>query len=97
MRTKLALGLGSVALLAAAPQAQDKTTKPKAVRAARIVAAPTGNQAPSQEELIKRRDQKMSEAWIQNAAWIPDFDKARETAREENKKILAYFTRSYSP
>lgn len=49
------------------------------------------------EELAKRRDQKLAEPWLKKAAWITDYDKAREQAKKSGKVIFAYFTRSYAP
>ena len=49
---------------------------------------------PTQEELRKRRDAKLAGAWVKNAAWISDYDQAREVAKAKDQKIFAYFTRS---
>lgn len=49
------------------------------------------------EELIKRRDQKLAEPWLKKAAWITDYDQAKEEAKKSKKIIFAYFTRSYAP
>jgi hypothetical protein len=54
-------------------------------------------QLPPQEELQKRLDAKLSQAWIQANPWITDYDAARQKAKETGKPIFAYFTRSYSP
>ncbi len=54
-------------------------------------------QPPSQEELVKRREAKLKEAFLAKAPWISDFDKAREESKKSAKPIFAYFTRSYSP
>ena len=51
----------------------------------------------SQESLIAKKEQKLAEAWIKNANWILDYDKAREIAKKEQKLIFTYFTRSYAP
>lgn len=53
--------------------------------------------AVAQDALVAKRDAKLAESWVQKADWITDFDKARETAKESEKLIFAYFTRSYSP
>lgn len=50
----------------------------------------------SQEDLIKKRDKKLSEEWLKNADWVTDYTKAREAAKKANKLIFAYFTRSYA-
>jgi hypothetical protein len=55
-----------------------------------------GRGAPSQEELIKRRDAKLAEAWVSEGGWITDLQKALTEAKEGGKLILAYFSRSYA-
>ena len=57
---------------------------------------PAQNQEPSQEQLIKQRDEKLAKEVFTKAPWVADYDKAREQAKRENKLIFAYFTRSYS-
>ncbi len=52
---------------------------------------------PSQESLIAKKKQKLAEAWLKNANWILDYDKAREIAKKEKKLIFTYFPRSYAP
>jgi len=96
MKQLLGFGLASVVALGATAQAQENTSGGKAKRAARIVPA-SSRQAPSQEDLIGRRDAKLAEPWVKNAAWITDYDEAQRVANETGKKIFAYFTRSYSP
>ncbi len=54
-------------------------------------------QLPSQEELISRRQHKLSEPWLKNAKWTLSLAEAREQAKKQGKIIFAYFTRSYSP
>ena len=49
--------------------------------------------AQSDEE---KRDEKLGKEWIKRTAWILDYDKALEAAKDGNKLIFAYFTRSYS-
>ncbi len=46
---------------------------------------------------IKLRDEKLQSAFLKNAPWITDFDKAQAEAKKTGKPIFAYFTRSYSP
>jgi hypothetical protein len=50
----------------------------------------------SQEELAKLRDEKMAHEVFQKANWMFDYDKARAEAKQADKLIFAYFTRSYS-
>ena len=92
----LGLGLTAAATLSAFVPAQEEAKKPQKMRAAPLTMMAAGP-APTQEQLVERRDAKLAEAWIDKAAWILDYDVARETARKEKKKIFAYFTRSYSP
>ena len=54
-------------------------------------------QPPSQEKLQASLDKKLGKAFVKNAAWVQDYEKARETAAGSGKLILVYFTRSYSP
>lgn len=53
-------------------------------------------QQKSQEELAKLRDEKMALEVFQKADWIFDYDKARAAAKDQQKPIFAYFTRSYA-
>ena len=92
--------LGAATLLIPAPavQAQKKDAPKKAVRAVRLTAAGLGaRKPPTQDELKQRFDEKSAGAWLKNANWITDYDKARELAKASGKQIFAYFTRSYSP
>lgn len=61
------------------------------------VAGSALGQAPDQAELIKRRDAKLAETWIEKAPWQVDYDAARQEATKHGKLIFAYFSRSYSP
>jgi hypothetical protein len=65
-----------------------------------LLAAPEATaqrQPPSQDELVARKEAKLKEEWVKNAAWTFDYDEARARAKKEGKLIFAYFTRSYSP
>jgi hypothetical protein len=53
-------------------------------------------QEKSQEDLTKLRAEKLAKDVFKKAAWVADYDKAREQAKRENKLIFAYFTRSYA-
>jgi hypothetical protein len=53
-------------------------------------------QGPSQEELQKKRTEKLAKPVFEKAPWVTDFDKAREQAKKENKLLFTYFTRSYA-
>ena len=49
-------------------------------------------QGPSLEE---KRDLKLRSPFLGKAAWITDYDQAREQSAKSGKLIFAYFTRSY--
>ena len=51
----------------------------------------------SQEELVKRRDAKLAEPWLQKAKWTLDYDEALAESAKSGKLVFAYFTRSYAP
>lgn len=48
--------------------------------------------AQTQEELIRRRDRKLAEAWVRDRGFITDYDAARQEARKSGRLIFAYFT-----
>lgn len=56
----------------------------------------TAQQAPSQEDLKSRRDEKLKAEFLQNAPWILDYDQALAEAKKRNQPIFAYLTRSYA-
>ena len=63
-----------------------------------LLALPSFSQQDvSVEELKKRRDAKMKEAFLKAAPWTTDYDAALEKAFDEDKLIFAYFTRSFAP
>ena len=51
----------------------------------------------TQAELKKLYEDKVAEPWATNADWITDYDKVQAEAKASGRRILAYFTRSYSP
>lgn len=53
--------------------------------------------AVAQQSLEEKRDQKLKSPFLSKAAWITDYDRAREESRKTGKAIFAYFTRSYAP
>ena len=53
--------------------------------------------APTAEELIDRKEAKLSEPWRKNATWSLSLADAKARAKKEGRLIFAYFTRSYSP
>jgi len=48
------------------------------------------------ETLEEKRDAKLKKPFVTFAPWIPDYDKAREKAKEQGSIVFAYFTRSYA-
>ena len=49
------------------------------------------------QDLQAKKEAKLAEPWLKNAAWILDFDEAKAGAAKSGKPIFAYFTRSYAP
>ncbi|GAB4148657.1 MAG: hypothetical protein Fur0037_16980 [Planctomycetota bacterium] len=96
-RAAAAASCASLLIAAATPQEPPRPAEPvrPARRAARIV--PARPMPPlSQEELRKRRAEKLAKPVFAKAAWRTDYDAARKEARETGKLILVYFTRSYA-
>jgi len=50
--------------------------------------------AQSNEEKLA---EKLSKEFATKTAWVMDLDEATKAARESNKLIFAYFSRSYAP
>jgi len=61
---------------------------------ASLVALTSAAQAQTNEEKL---EQKLAKPFVKNAAWVTDYDEAKKLAKEQDKLIFAYFTRSYSP
>jgi hypothetical protein len=59
-------------------------------------AAPLWAQGPDQETLKANLKKKLDAAFVAKAAWITDYDKAREESKKSGKAIFSYFTRSYA-
>lgn len=51
---------------------------------------------PTQEQLIEQRAKKLAKPVFHAPVWETDYDAARARAKQEDKVIFAYFTRSYS-
>jgi hypothetical protein len=51
---------------------------------------------PDQDQLKQLRTEKLAKPVFQKAAWVADYDAAREQAKKENKLLFTYFTRSYA-
>ena len=54
-------------------------------------------QGESQDELKQLYHAKVKAAWVTGGGWSTDFAAAKARAKQENKLVFAYFTRSYSP
>ena len=50
-----------------------------------------------QDELQKKYQKKITEAWFTKGGWVDDYAAVKARAKKEGKVIFAYFTRSYSP
>ncbi len=53
-------------------------------------------QQSDQDEMIARRDKKLAAEFLKRAAWLTDFDAAKEQAAEDDQLIFAYLTRSFA-
>ena len=47
------------------------------------------------ETLKEKKAQKLLSEFLKRAAWIPDWDRAREESRLSGRPILGYFTLSH--
>jgi hypothetical protein len=59
-----------------------------------LAASAAAAHAQSMEE---KRDKKLKSEFLTKAAWLTDYDQAREEAKKGGKLIFVYFTRSYAP
>ena len=50
-----------------------------------------------QEDMQHRKEELLSEPWLQKANWVMSFAEAKAKARETGRMIFGYFTRSYAP
>ena len=53
--------------------------------------------ARAESSLEEKLKKKLASAFLKNAAWELDYEAALRRAREQEKPIFAYFTRSYAP
>ncbi len=67
-----------------------------ATLAAVLLLAAAQAQPPSQEQLKANLEAKLKAPFLTKAAWLTDYDAAREEAKKSGKPIFAYFTRSYA-
>jgi len=58
------------------------------------IALSTSGYAQSLEDKL---EQKMAKDFVKNANWVTDLETAKKQAKDGNKPIFAYFTRSYAP
>ncbi len=49
------------------------------------------------QSLEANLEDKLKQPFLAKAAWLTDYDKAREEAKKTGKPIFTYFTRSYTP
>ena len=52
--------------------------------------------ASAQDAMQEKLEKKLQSPFLSKAAWITDYDKAREESKKSGKLIFAYFTRSYA-
>ncbi len=93
------LGAAAILLMPAMAQGQEKKNPPKKkmLRAMALSGAGGSRKPPTQAELKQRLTKKLEGAWIKNAAWNFDYDKALQESTASGKQVFAYFTRSYAP
>ena len=48
------------------------------------------------QDMEAKLAEKLAEPFLKKAAWITDYDKAREESKKSGKFIFAFFTRSYA-
>jgi hypothetical protein len=51
----------------------------------------------AQDDLVEKYQAKISEPWVAHGGWNENLDDVLRRAREEDKIVFAYFTRSYAP
>ena len=99
-KTTLALAFALLPGLSGVLAAQD-TEAPKAkpatpMRAVRIQAAPAQTEAPTQDSLVAKFEEKLGKPFMKAANWTTDYDAARARCKAEGKLLFGYFTRSYA-
>lgn len=71
-----------------------RTVRSSVTALALLLAMAATSSAQSLEEKLA---EKLKEPFVSNAQWVLDYAEAMKQAKEGNKVIFAYFTRSYSP
>ncbi len=76
-----------------------RTVRTPATALTLLLAVTASGPVKAQEEqtLEQRLESKLKEPFVSNAPWVLDYAEALKKAKEENKLVFAYFTRSYSP
>ena len=49
------------------------------------------------QTLEEKLEKKLAKPFVANADWVQDYDQALAKAKESNRLIFAYFSRSYAP
>ena len=63
-----------------------------------VVVVPAQNtRDPSREELVRRRDSKLTSEFHGRAPWHTRYSQALEDAKSREKLVFAYFSRSFTP
>lgn len=93
--TVLVLTAASIAALLTGAAAAQEEKKPP-IPATKLTAPPPAS-TPAQDDLKAKRAEKLAKPVFQKAAWHTDYDAARAEAKEHDKLLLVYFTRSYAP
>ena len=69
----------------------------RSLTAALLFAPVLSAAGPSQDDMKKKYEDKLALEFVEYGGWITDYDAARAKAKEEDKVLFVYFSRSYSP
>lgn len=72
------------------------TTVTSACIAAALTVASMLPAQKTQADLIEARSAKLEKLVFKKADWLFDYEAAKARAKEENKLLFTYFTRSYA-
>ena len=65
---------------------------------ASLSVAPAVWAAPqSSDDLQAKYEAKLAHDFVEFGGWVTDFDKAKARAKQEDKVLFVYFSRSYAP